>query len=135
MPKSVWSILAIGAAGLILLSLMMQHLAETVAQRERSPYAAAVETRAGSKLIGHVRIEKLYPADATDETAPFSFDVLAVVSEGVDKEELAEEIGREVWLGSMRAGERATGVRVRLYERDERVGGQAFEVAPPRARR
>ena len=58
MSKSVWSILGIGAAGLILLSLMMQHLAESVVERARSPYAAAVETRLGSKRVGRVRIDK-----------------------------------------------------------------------------
>jgi hypothetical protein len=133
--KSVWSILGIGAAGLVMLALMMQHLAEAVVERERSPYAAAVETRAGSKLVGRVRIAKLYPPDATGAKTSFSFDVLATVAPGVDKQRLAEVMGQEVWLGSMRAGERADAVTVRLYEADEDVGGVAFRIAPPGAGR
>lgn len=131
MSKSIWSILAIGAAGVILMALMMQHLAEAVVDRKRSPYAAAVEARMGSKLLGRVRIEKSWPPDAQDESGPFSFVVIADVISGANKRKLAEVAGQELWLGSMRAGERASGVSVSLFERDDRVAGETFEIPSP----
>ena len=131
MSKSIWSILAIGAGGVILLALMMQHLAGAVVDRKRSPYAAAVEARMGSKLLGRVRIAKVYPPDAKDESSPFSFYVMADVISGINKRRLAEVAGQELWYGSMRAGERPSGVRVSLFESDDSVAGESFEIASP----
>ena len=129
MPKSVWSILAIGASGLILLSLMMQQYVGGMTERDRSPYAAAIETRMGSKLIGSVRVQKLYSAGDGDG---FSFSVSATVIAGVNKRKLAEAAGRDLWLTSMRAGEHPTGVEVILFEEGEDVVGEAFRISSPR---
>ena len=129
MPKSVWSILAIGASGLILLSLLMQQYVGGMTERDRSPYAAAIETRMGSKLIGSVRVQKLYPAGDGDG---FSFSVSATVIAGVNKRKLAEAAGRDLWLASMRAGEHPTGVKVILFEEGEDVVGEAFRISSPR---
>ena len=131
MSKSIWLILAIGAAGAILLALIMQHLAEAVSERERSPYAAAVAARMGSKLVGRIRIEKRYAAEDAGASGGFSFDVLAGVVAGVNKRRLAEAAGQELWLGSLRAGERADAVRVTLYEQGSGAAGEVFEVPPP----
>ena len=129
MPKSVWSILAIGASGLILLSLLMQQYVGGMTERDRSPYAAAIETRMGSKLIGSVRVQKLYLAGDGDG---FSFNVSATVIAGVNKRKLAEAAGRDLWLASMRAGEHPTGVEVTLFEEGEDVVGEAFRISSPR---
>ncbi|MAD33015.1 MAG: hypothetical protein CMJ88_04585 [Planctomycetes bacterium] len=132
MSKSIWSILAIGASGMILLSLMMQQYVGGLSERDRSPYAAAIETRMGSKLIGSVRVQKHYSGDAADE---FSFSVTATVVAGVDKRKLAEAAGRDLWLGSMRAGERPTGVEVIVYEEGEDASSEAFRVSSPSKQR
>ena len=129
MSKSVWSILGIGAAGLILLSLMMQHLAESVADRARSPYAAAVESRLGSKRVGRVRIDKVQ----ADGRAQFS--VQATVLAGFAVRKVAESAGRELWLGAMRAGERVDEVLVTLREEGQDGAGAAFVVPRPQGGR
>ena len=50
---------------------MMQQYVGGMTERDRSPYAAAIETRMGSKLIGSVRVQKLYPAgDGDGGTVP-----------------------------------------------------------------
>ena len=113
------------------MALMMQHLAEAVSERERSPYAAAVAARMGSKLVGRIRIEKRYAAEDAGASGGFSFDVLAGVVAGVNKRRLAEAAGQELWLGSLRAGERADAVRVTLYEQGSGAAGEVFEVPPP----
>ena len=95
MSKSVWSILGIGAAGLVMLALMMQHLAEAVVERERSPYAAAVERRLGSKRIGPVRIEEVR------DGGRLLLRVRAKVLSGVDKRALAAGRVGELWLGAL----------------------------------
>jgi hypothetical protein len=127
--KSVWSILAIGAAGLILLALMMQHLAEAVVERERSPYAAAVERRLGAKRIGPVRIEEVR------EGGRLLLRVRAKVLSGVNKRALADAAGGELWLGALRAGARVDEVEVTLADEDPGVPAAAFVVPPPRAGR
>ena len=129
MSKSVWSILGIGAAGLILLSLMMQHLAESVADRARSPYAAAVESRLGSKRVGRVRIDKVQ----ADGRAQFSVHATVLAGSAVRK--VAESAGRELWLGAMRAGERVDEVLVTLREEGQDGAGAAFVVPRPQGGR
>ena len=89
----------------------------------------------GSKLVGRVRIEKRYSSEDAGESGGFSFDVLAGVVEGVNKRRLAEAAGQELWLGSLRAGERADAVRVTLCEGGSDVAGEVFEVPPPVKRR
>lgn len=129
MPKSVWSILAIGAAGLILLSLMMQHLAEAVVERERSPYAAAVERRLGAKRLGRAHITSVVVG------AQVLYRVRAKVLSGVDKKKLAFAAGEELWLGVMRAGDRIDEVQVTLADEVPGSADVAFVVPPPRAPR
>ena len=97
--KSSVSILAIGATGLILLSLMMQHLGEVASQRGSSPYAAMVQSKLRGKLVGGVRI-----ADRTDGQVR-RLRVRATVLAGLPKRELAQVAGREVWLGALRASD------------------------------
>ena len=129
MSKSVWSILGIGAAGLVMLALMMQHLAEAVVERERSPYAAAVERRLGSKRIGPVRIEEVR------DGGRLLLRVRAKVLSGVDKRALADAAGGELWLGALRAGARVDEVEVTLVDEDPDVPAAAFVVQPPRTGR
>lgn len=130
--KSVWSILAIGASGLILLSVMMQQYAGELSERDRSPYAAAIEAGMGSKLVGSVRVDKL---DLADEGGGFSFNISATVIAGVDKQKLAEAAGRDLWLSSMRAGERPRAVAVTIREAGVDAAGETFDVSWPRTRR
>ena len=129
MSKSVWSILGIGAAGLILLSLMMQHLAESVVERARSPYAAAVETRLGSKRVGRVRIDKVQDGGRAQ------FTLRATVLPGFAVQKVAEAAGCELWLGAMRAGDRVDEVLVTLREEGQDGAGAAFVVPRPQGGR
>ena len=129
MSKSLPSILGIGAAGLILMCLMMKHLAQVKSERDRSPYAAVVESRMGSKLVGRVRI------DEEHEEGRLVRVLHARVMAGINKRKLADAAGMELWLGSMRAGDLADEVRVVLVEDDEAAAIETFVVAAPSTRR
>jgi len=128
--KSIPSILGIGAAGLILMCLMMKHLAEVKSGRDRSPYSAAVEARLGSKLDGKVRI------DDVDEDGRLVRVVQARLLAGLKMKKAADAIGLEVWLGSMRAGDLPDQVRVVITDDDrEQPRTETFLVAAPTTRR
>ncbi|MFN3242715.1 MAG: hypothetical protein ACE37K_14530 [Planctomycetota bacterium] len=130
MSKSIPSILGIGAAGLILMCLMMKHLAEVTTERDRSPYAAAVESRLGSKLIGRVQIEE------REHDGRLVRVVHGRVLAGCNKRKVADAAGMELWLGSMRAGDVADEVRVVLVDDDAADGAaETFVVPPPSTRR
>lgn len=136
MSKSILTILIIGIVGAILMSFVMKHLVELTTERERSPFAPAVEMRLGSKLIGSVRITKERAAKTQSSNQPSQVQLVVHgrVLAGLDKRRLAEDAGREVWFGSMRAGETPSAVRVVLDDDD---GGKAceFDIAKPRVRR
>lgn len=129
MSKSLPSILGIGAAGLILMCLMMKHLAQVKTERDRSPYAAVVESRMGSKLVGRVQIEEEHEAGRLVRV------LHARVMAGINKRKLADAAGMELWLGSMRAGDLQDEVRVVLVDDDEAAGSETFVVAAPSTRR
>ncbi|HEB52704.1 MAG TPA: hypothetical protein ENI87_05570 [bacterium] len=122
MSKSVPTILGFGAVGAILLSLMMKHLVEVKAEREDSPYAAMVESRLGSRLVGRVRI------DRDVSTGGERLRVRAVVLSGLDLGRLARVAGREVWTGALRSGRPPSEVRVVLVADD---GDESVEVLVP----
>ncbi|MCK5941066.1 MAG: hypothetical protein KAI24_03775 [Planctomycetes bacterium] len=129
MPKSIPSIVGIGVAGLILMSLMMRHLAEATGERNRSPYAAAVETRLSSRLLGRVRVVD-EPVDGR-----LTRVVHARVMAGFDMRKLADQAGLELWLGSIRAGDAPERVRVVLTDDAEPPVTESFDVKPPAKRR
>ncbi len=129
MSKSVLAILAIGGAGMVLLSLMMKQVAELHVEKQRSPFAAAVESRLGAKLVGRVEIEEL------EEDGRHVRVLHAQVLAGFDKRKLANVAGTELWLGSMRAGDAADEVRVALADDEEPERVETFVVAPPPKRR
>ena len=123
--KSIPAILGLGAAACVLLSLMMKELVEHESSHRRSPYAPAVESRLGPRLVGAVRIREV------DVDGRAQLVVRATVLAGLDKQKLARAIGTEVWLGSQRAGAAPDDVLVRLDDDD---GGaiEEFHVPAPR---
>ena len=129
MSKSVLAILAIGGAGMVLLSLMMKQVAELHVEKQRSPFAAAVESRLGAQLVGRVEIEEL------KEDGRHVRVLHAQVLAGFNKRKLANVAGMELWLGSMRAGDAADEVRVALADDEEPGRVETFVVAPPPKRR
>lgn len=128
MSKSILSLVAIGIVGTVLLSLIMRHLVEVAAERERSPYAAAVENRLGTRRIGPIQIEEQAEGDHVRIT------VNATIMAGIPKKKLADAAGKEVWLGALRKGARLDEVVVVLGDED---GGKpaSFVVAAPTTRR
>jgi translation elongation factor EF-Tu-like GTPase len=127
--KSVLGILAIGVAGALLLSMMMKQVAELHVERQRSPFAAAVDSRLGAKLVGRVVIDEVEEGDRKIRV------LRATVIAGFNKRKLADAAGMELWLGSMRAGDPADEVRVVLRDDEAPEQLETFVVAPPRARR
>lgn len=114
----------IGIAGAVLMSLMMQHLAEFRVDRDRSPYCQAVESRLGAKRLGPVRIDEVIDGESLFLT------VHARVMTGLHHRRIANSAGSEVWLGALRAGVKPDRVTVILVGPDGGEG-QAFEVPPP----
>lgn len=106
------------------MSLMMQHLAGFKADRDRSPYCQAVESRLGAKRLGPVRIDEEMDGEG------LSLTVHAQVMSGFHNQRIANSAGAEVWLGALRAGVMPDRVSVILVGRK---GGDAhaFEVPPP----
>lgn len=128
MSKSVLTLLVIGIVGAVLMSLVMRHLVEVAAEKDRSPYAAAVESRLGSRRVGPVRIEEQIEADRVCLT------VYAKVLGGLNKKPLAERAGKEVWLGALRKGARLDEVVVVVHD-DDHGKAETFVVAAPTTRR
>ena len=126
--KSVLTLVAIGIVGAVLMSLVMRHLVEVAAERERSPYAAAVETRLGTKRVGPVKLEEL----AVGENVRIV--VSATVMAGFNKQKLADSAGQEVWLGALRKGARLDEVVVVLGD-DDQGSPETFVVPAPTTRR
>jgi hypothetical protein len=124
----VLTILVIGLMGAVLMSLVMKHLVEVKADRERSPYAAAVESRLGAKRLGPVRIEQEAVGDQVQLT------VHARVLSGLDKQRIADAVGLEVWLGAMRAGNKLDVVLVALQDEDQDTEPVAVAIPPPTTR-
>jgi hypothetical protein len=121
-------ILAMGLIGMVLMSLMMKHLVEVKSDYNRSPYAAAVEARLGSRRLGPVRIEE----EISDGRVHLT--VRTKVIAGRNKKRLAESVGLELWLGILRAGTKVETVSVVMDDED---GGDpvSFAIAPPSMRR
>jgi hypothetical protein len=111
-----------------MMSLMMKHLVEINADQNRSPYAAAVESRLAAKRLGPVRITEQLDGEDVHLT------VCAKVLAGLDKRALAADAGLEVWLGALRAGAKLDAVTVVLDDDD---GGEAvaFAIPAPTTRR
>ena len=126
--KSIPTILGIGAAACVLLSMMMKNLVERDAEQKRSPHASLLEARFGAQLVGKVRI-----LDELDG-AWIRKKVRAKVRAVRDMRKLANKIGLELWLAVMRAGQRPNEVVVELTDADS---GEAssFAVAAPAAGR
>lgn len=121
-------ILAIGLIGMVLMSLVMKHLVEVTSERSRSPYASAVEARLGSRRVGKVIIEE------ESVRGEVHLTVRVRVLEGSNKQRLADALGREVWLGALRAGAKVGAVAVVLDD-GVRDGQVEFSIPGPRARR
>ena len=119
MSKSIPVILGLGVAACVLLSLMMKHLVQHQVERTRSPYAPAVETKLGSRLLQPVQIDEERDGDS------LRLVVRARVMAGLNKKKLANIIGLEVWLGAQRAGDPPQSVGVILTDDDD---GEPLEV-------
>ena len=102
----------------------MQHLAEVKADRDRSPYCQAVESRLGAKRLGPVRIVEEIDGES------LSLTVHAQVMTELNHQRIAGSAGTEVWLGALRAGVKLDRVTVILVGPDGGKG-QSFEIPPP----
>lgn len=125
--KSMLTILVIGIVGAVMMSLMMKHLVEINTDQNRSPYAAAVESRLAAKRLGPVRITQELDGEGVHLT------VCAKVLAGLDKRALAADAGLEVWLGALRAGTKLDAVTVVLDDDDGEA--IAFAIPAPTTRR
>jgi hypothetical protein len=123
--KSITAILGLGTAACVMLSLMMKHLVTVESDRSRSPLAAPLATRLGTRLVGPLRIRDEQVGERR------RLVVAAQVTPGLDKRRLAQEIGREAWFLILRAGEPPDEIVVELG--DERSADmEAFPApAPP----
>ena len=106
----------------------MRHLAEVASERDRSPYAPAVESRLGLTRVGPVRIVEQADGGSVRIT------VHATVLAGLEKKPLAESAGQEVWLGALRNGARLDEVVVIVGD-DDHGKKETFVVAAPATRR
>lgn len=123
--KSPFVVLGIGVAGCLALALMLRQVVDLRGQRERSPYAVLLQQRFAAELDGPVRVRVVKVAGRT------SCRVLAAVGDGVDGKRLAEAIGAEVWLATMRSGEAPDDVAVEL---SNARWGQPLVASVPRPR-
>lgn len=128
MSKSNLTLLVIGLVGVVLMSLVMRHLADAVSEKDRSPYAAAVESRLGFRRVGPVRLVEQV------EGGHVRITVHATVMAGLKKKQLAESAGKEVWLGALRKGARLDEVVVVVAD-DDHGKAETFVVAAPTTRR
>ncbi|MBZ0153773.1 MAG: hypothetical protein K8J09_19775 [Planctomycetes bacterium] len=108
MAKSPFVVLGIGVAGCLALALMLRQVVDLRGVRERSPYAALLEQRFAAELEGPVRVRIVKVAGRT------CCRVFVAVGDGVDGKRLAEQLGTEVWLATMRGGEAPDDVAVEL---------------------
>ncbi|MCB9878733.1 MAG: hypothetical protein H6835_14145 [Planctomycetes bacterium] len=127
MSKSILVILGLGAAGCVLLSLMMKQLVGLEADRARSPYLPVLENKFGARLVGPLRIDEQRVGEG--EGARRRLTVRGRVLGGLDKQRMADAMGFEVWLGAMRAGDAPDELRVVLGDDD---GGELLDVDVPR---
>lgn len=127
MSKSILVILVLGAAACVLLSLGMKQLVGFEAEQPRSPYLPVVENKFSARLVGPVRIVEQRVGEGA--MARRRFTVRARILAGLDKRRMADAMGFEVWLGSMRAGDAPDELRVVLTDDD---GGEPLDVEVPR---
>lgn len=125
MAKSPFVVLGIGVAGCLALALMLRQVVDLRGERERSPYAALLEQRFAAELEGPVRVRIVKVAGRT------CCRVQVAVGDGVDGKRLAEQLGAEVWLATMRGGEAPDDVAVELTNRR---WGQPLVASVPRPR-
>ena len=104
----MFAIPALGLAACYVLGLMMRQVAELDGDRREAPFLPALRAQFGARLNQPLRLR----VEAT--AAGPRWIATAHVADEVDGARLAEAIGSEVWLHTLRAGPSPSEVLVRV---------------------